>query len=277
MGGKRGRPKKNLVKVEENDVDKLQDKDDETISEMNLTFGGDNEIEEDNFLEELDNEHYEIVDEEEEKEREKKMKENEKLSKIEERERNRQFKQQEREFKLNMKMSKMKPAPKKEEDEGLFSDNPTQILGRDKHELISKLNQYKSLFPDQLKKFKVKKNASVEELKQYLDEMEAIVHTSSVEGFITDAIIHCVKITEGVSQYTRYNIKGCADALNSNPKFHELAKMLYIKYKVFSSIPVEFQMLMLVSTTAYLMKCKNDEESQKLLAKLEEPIIPENI
>ena len=48
MGGKRGRPKKNLIKVEENDVDNLQDKDDETISEMNITFSGDNEIEEDN-------------------------------------------------------------------------------------------------------------------------------------------------------------------------------------------------------------------------------------
>jgi hypothetical protein len=203
--------------------------------------------------------------------------------KMEDRIRDREFKQQERELKLSMKMkklSKMKSPSivgKSEDDEGIFSDTPTPILGRDKHELISKLNQYKSLFPTQLKKFKVKKNASVEELKLYLDEMEAIVNTSSVEGFITDAILHCIKVTEGVSQYTRYNIKGCAEALNSNPKFHELSKMLYIKYKVFSSIPIEFQCLMLISTTMYICKCKNDEEARKLLSKLEEPIVPENI
>jgi hypothetical protein len=67
MGGKRGRPKKNVtIKVEENvvkneeyNIDTTPEKsDDETVSEMDLTFNGD-----DDFLEDLDNEHYEIVDE----------------------------------------------------------------------------------------------------------------------------------------------------------------------------------------------------------------------
>jgi hypothetical protein len=41
--------------------------------------------------------------------------------------------------------------------------------------------------------------------------------------------------------------------------------MLYIKYKIFSAMPIEMQMLMLISTTAYICKCNNDN-----IAKYEE-------
>ncbi len=50
--------------------------------------------------------------------------------------------------------------------------------------------------------------------------------------------------------------------LSLNPQFHNLSKMLYVKYKVFSAIPPEFQMIMLISTTAYICKCKNDSTSK---------------
>ena len=73
------------------------------------------------------------------------------------------------------------------EFDDLFDDkNPTQILGREKRQLISKINQYKSLFPEQLKKFKIKKNPSVQDLEDYLVEAESIDDTSSVENFMTE-------------------------------------------------------------------------------------------
>ena len=148
-----------------------------------------------------------------------------------------------------------------EDDDNLFDDIGTECLGRDKREMIAKINQYKNLFPDELKKFKCKKGASTEELKVYLEEMECIVDTSSIENFLNDSILQCIQLVEGVSSYSsKYNIQGCADLLKGNKQFHSLCKQLYIKYKVFSAIPIEFQMLMMVATTAYICKSKNQNK-----------------
>ena len=140
----------------------------------------------------------------------------------------------------------------------LFSSKGSQILGRTKRELVAKLTQYRQLFPEELKSFKVKKDANEEELQAYLDEMEVIVSVSSVDNFITDSILNCIRIVEGVSANTqKYNISGCADLLKQNKDFHSLCKQLYIKYKVFSSIPCEYQLLMIVATTAFIARSKN--------------------
>ena len=148
-----------------------------------------------------------------------------------------------------------------EDDDTLFDDIGTECLGRDKREMIAKINQYKNLFPDELKKFKCKKGASTEELKVYLEEMECIVDTSSIENFLNDSILQCIQLVEGVSSYSsKYNIQGCADLLKGNKQFHSLCKQLYIKYKVLSAIPIEFQMLMMVATTAYICKSKNQNK-----------------
>ena len=109
-----------------------------------------------------------------------------------------------------------------------------------------------------MKKFKVSIFADAEQLQDYLDEMEIIVSTSSVDGFITDSIISCIRIIEGVSASTeKYDISGCADLLKQNKQFHNLTKQLYVKYKVFSSVPPEFQLTMLIATTAFICKSKN--------------------
>ena len=39
----------------------------------------------------------------------------------------------------------------------LFDETGTEIIGRDRRVIINKMNQYKSLFPKELAKFKVKK------------------------------------------------------------------------------------------------------------------------
>ncbi len=104
----------------------------------------------------------------------------------------------------------------------------------------------------------MKKNATPPELQQYLDEMEAIVNTSCVEQFVTHSILHYIKITEQVSTYTRFNV------LKVSVIF--LSKMLYIKYKIFSAMPIEMPMLMLISTSAYIC------QSAKYEGVLNEPV-----
>ena len=87
--------------------------------------------------------------------------------------------------------------------------------------------------------------------------MDSIVECSSVEEFLLDSILQCIKLIEGVSSYTKYDIQGLADLLKQNKQFHQLSKQLFVKYKVFSAVPPEFQMVMLVSTTAYICNSKN--------------------
>jgi hypothetical protein len=55
-----------------------------------------------------------------------------------------------------------------EDDNSLFDEKGTEILGKDRRMLLSKIRQYKSLFPEELKKFKIKKNCSIEDLNLYL-------------------------------------------------------------------------------------------------------------
>ena len=161
-----------------------------------------------------------------------------------------------------------------EDDNSLFDDKGTEILGKEKRILLSKIQQYKNLFPDELKKFKIKKNCSLQDLNLYLEEMETIVNTDSVEQFLTDSIIQCIKLTEGISSYTKYDISGCADMLKGNKQFHTLCKQLYIKYKVFSNIPPEYSIVILVSTTAYMCRVKNARKKELdvyLNTKIEKP------
>lgn len=164
-----------------------------------------------------------------------------------------------------------KPAVNNDFDTSMFSQNGSEILGRDKRILLTKIRQYKSLFPDTFKTFKIKANASAQELQTYLDEMDSIVECDSVEQFLLDSILQCIKLVEGVSSYTKYDIQGLADILKQNKQFHQLSKQLFIKYKVFNAVPPEMQMLMLVSTTAYIVNSKNKRKGE-LESYLNQPI-----
>jgi hypothetical protein len=154
----------------------------------------------------------------------------------------------------------------------MFSQNGSEILGRDKRILLTKIRQYKSLFPDTFKSFKIKINANIQELQNYLEEMDSIVECDSVEQFLLDSILQCIKLIEGVSSYTKYDIQGLADLLKQNKQFHQLSKQLFIKYKVFNAIPAESQLLMLVATSAYICNCKNKRRGE-MEAYLNTPVI----
>jgi hypothetical protein len=174
-------------------------------------------------------------------------------------------KEEERSIKELQKINNKKPtkatAKKSGDEDELFSSTPTELLGLDKRQLLAKLNQYKALFPKQLKTFKIKKNPTMEDLQNAIAECDAIVQTDSVEGFMTDSILQCITMIEGVSARTRYNVSGMAEMLRDNKQFHELCKVLYIKHQVFGNVPPEYQMMMLVATTAMIAKSKNDKKS----------------
>jgi hypothetical protein len=128
--------------------------------------------------------------------------------------------------------------------------------------LQNKITQYKTLYPKELKSFKVKKNASVQELEEYLKEMETIVTCDGVAEFITDSILQIIRMGELITEPTRFDITGCADMLKSNPQFNKLCKLLYIKYKVYSEIPPEFQLIMVIGTTCYFCNSSNRKRKQ---------------
>jgi hypothetical protein len=139
-----------------------------------------------------------------------------------------------------------------------FSAKPTPILGKEKRELLVRLAQYRKLFPQELKDFKLPKNPTVEQLQQACDECEIITTIGSLDNFLTDCILQAIQVLEAVSQRSeKMDISGTADQLRENPLFHNLCKQLYLKYKVFASVPVEYQMLMLVGTTMVIQSRRN--------------------
>ena len=165
-----------------------------------------------------------------------------------------------------------KPQLNNDFDASIFSKDGSEILGRDKRVLLTKIRQYKTLFPEQFKTFKIKATANVQELQTYLDEMDSIIECDSVEQFLLDSILQSIKLIEGVSTYTKYDIQGLADLLKANKQFHQLSKQLFIKYGVFKAVPLEFQMVIMVSTTAYICNCKNKRKGE-LNEYLNQPII----
>jgi hypothetical protein len=137
---------------------------------------------------------------------------------------------------------------------------PTPILGTDKRVLLTRIREYKALFNDipEIKSFRIKPNATDAELEQAIAEMDTIVSCGTVQQMCDEMILSCIRVVEGVSSRTeRMNLSGTADMLRANPDFHKLAKMLTIKYRVFSQIPAEYQMLMLVMSTAMVARQKN--------------------
>ena len=230
----------------------------ETIveEEMPETFEVD-----DNFLAELNNSNYQ-KEQEEEQQKEEKLKQNKELDK----ERIKQEKEHEKFIKQIEKESSKQERTNKNKinsDNDLYSDTPTEIQGKDKLLLIHKIKQYKNLFPDELKTFKIKPNASINELKAYIDEMDIILTTSNVDQFLTDSILQCIKLfVIPTSKTKNFNITGLSDLLKANIQFHQLCKKLYLKYGCFDKIPEEYQLLILVATTAYVCKNKNSNKSE---------------
>ena len=233
----------------------------DSISE-NSAYDTEVEVIENDFLNELNNDQYisqTQIDEQKKKE-ELERKEAEKNNRL---------------YEKNIKMlRKVKPIVLKEEDldDEIFSNQPTQIHGKEKLMLLKKVNQYKMLFKTELKSFKIKKNPSVKELQDAIDEMVCIIETRSTDEFITDGILHSLKAIEGITANTKnYNISGMSDMLKLNPEFRSLCKQLYLKHGSFAFISPEYKMIFLVFTTAYICRNKN-KNKQAINEFLDTPI-----
>ena len=166
---------------------------------------------------------------------------------------------------------KQQPVEQFEQDLGEFEIEPAdrepeqdgEIMGRDKRVLIAKIQQFKELFDDNAKvrKFKIKKNASVEELENIIAELNVIVDIDACGGFMMDSILQCIKLIEGVSANSKnFNVQGLSDILKSNKEFHRLTKMLFIKYNCFSQVPPELQLVLLVAVSAHICRTKNQNK-----------------
>jgi len=241
---RRGRPKKEQIQEEEPiyEAPQLIETEPETHEFEPL------EAESDPFLDELTNDNYQ-----------------EPPTEREQRELEREFKEQIKEQTKAQKKHEIKEKKVNNimESGDLFDETGTEIIGRDRRVIINKMNQYKSLFPKELAKFKVKKGASIEELQAYLQEMSTIVECSSYDNFLSDSILQTIRLVEGGTKATRYDITGCADMLKGNPQFNNLLKQLYVKYNVFTKIPPEIQMVLLISTTSYI--CLNKNKNKHLM------------
>lgn len=210
-----------------------------------------------------------------EKQNKKQQKEHERLLKQVEQERIKEAKRLEKEAKKSSLVKAVKVT--KEADSELFSNEGSEILGKERRMLMKKLQQYKELFKEELKGFKVKKAATVEELKAFIEECENIVSVSACDQFILDGLLSSLKMIEGISAHTKnYNISGLSDLLKANPHFHSLAKQLFLKYGLFSSTPPEYQMLFLVVTTAYICRSKNAKK-EEMMSFLQQPIPANNV
>ena len=149
-----------------------------------------------------------------------------------------------------------------EDTNSLFNEKGTIIQGRNKLMLMKKVVQYKSVFKDELKAFKIKKDANEKELETALIEMQTIIEIGSVDSFLMDSILQIVKVIESTSSLTPYDVSGLSVILNQNKEFSRLMKMLFLKYGCFNKIPIEMSIVLLVGTSSMLCINKNKNKDK---------------
>lgn len=162
------------------------------------------------------------------------------------------------------KSEKIEPKEKPIKSETKNEDiGGSEILGKERRELLDKIHKYKALFPEKLKNFRLGKKLTKEYLESVILEFEAIIESDNVDNFITDGFLICLKQIEGTTaNYKKYNISGMSDMLKANPQFHKVMKQLYLKYNVFNSVPPEHQLMMIIFTTSYICMDKNKRKAE---------------
>ena len=199
----------------------------------------------DEFLEELQNDKY-VNQNELDKQQEIDDKQQDKIDK--------------KQNKLDSKISKAQKLEEKqqqiqkklEEKENKINNDSTEIIGKTKRQLLTKINKYKKLFKSELSDYKINKNASEDELKNHIINIQDLLDSSEIDNYINDSIYSCIKMIEPFTSKSRYDLTGLSNMLKLNPQFDVMCKKLMLKYNCFSNTPIEYQMIMLVSTSVYL-------------------------
>jgi len=151
----------------------------------------------------------------------------------------------------------------------LFSSKAKPILGKTYRENLAKIKQYKQLFKSELKGFKIKKNATAQDLQNYIVEMQTVLSTESADQFTTDAIYHVLQVVESASSnFRNYNLTGITEILKNNVQFNHLVKVLAAKYSTFALVEPEYIMVFTLASTAYVVTSQN-----KIKAQLNEPVV----
>ena len=167
------------------------------MSENNINFDVDNLEESTGFLGDLENDSYQPpptdkemakIQKNNEREYKKMIAEQAKEAKRIEKEQKKFEKEQNKTVKVNQIITSTQVAD--DEIESLFGDKPSEIHGKDRIILLTKIKQYKSLFPKELSKFRIKKNPSVSELQDAISEIEILIEVNTVDGFILDSVFN---------------------------------------------------------------------------------------
>jgi hypothetical protein len=238
---------KNTEEVQDELEDKLEDDSLQNTS-VDENENENNEVPQEDLLQDLENDKF--IEDEEQKIDEKK---NDIIK-----DRLDQIKLEKQQLQLENLKNKVEKQNKKVEDDQIFDDKGTPIVGKDKRAMIAKIKQYIHLFPQELKGFKIKKNADIKQLQEYLDEIDSILEVQTIEDFCIKPILESIQACEPiVFRFTKLDIRGLAVNLKLNPQFNTLSKKLYVKYGSFIQMPVEYQMILVILTTTMLTIQKN--------------------
>ena len=139
----------------------------------------------------------------------------------------------------------------KEKEENKINES-TEIITKTKRQLLAKINKYKKIFKTELNDYKINKNATEDQLKIHITNIQDLLDSTQVDEYINDSIYHCIRMIEPFTSKTKYDISGLSTMLKMNPQFDSMCKKLMIKYDCFLQTPLEYQMIMLVSTSIYL-------------------------
>ena len=85
-----------------------------------------------------------------------------------------------------------------------------------------------------------------------LINIQDLLDSTQIDEYINDSIYHCIKMIEGFTSKTKYDITGLSSMLKMNENFDVMCKKLMLKYNCFSNTPIEYQFLMCISTSIYL-------------------------
>ena len=142
--------------------------------------------------------------------------------------------------------------------EKIDEEEEPQFIGKNRRELYNNILKYKELFPDELKTFKIKKNSSVDELKNYISEIQCIIETTSIDCFLVDSIYTAMSFIEPITSKTKnFNLTGLTNLLKSNKQFNNLFKQMMLKYGCYNNVSVEYQTLLIIISSVYITVQKN--------------------
>ena len=142
--------------------------------------------------------------------------------------------------------------------EKLDEEEEPQFLGKNRRELHNTILKYKELFADELKTFKIKKNSSVDELKNYISDIQCIIETTSIDCFLVDSIYTAMSFIEPLTSKTKnFNLTGLTNLLKSNKQFNNLFKQMMLKYGCYNNVSAEYQTLLIIISSVYITVQKN--------------------